>query len=238
MNSPVYKAGHAAIIVWTDETEGVNQNDFNHTLTEVVISPYCKGNAYDSTINYTHSSDIATMQKIFGLTANTPSGFLNDAANYSNPTPSNLTYVNSQAGNAYTLAASPTGGYGTGTAQDFSDLFVSGAFPSIIPGLNLAAGGYVYNRHTGTYAQTITVTNTSSTAVTNPVYLVVGNLSSNATLNNSAGTTVNNNPGSPYVPVSPNGLAAGASTTVSLQYSTTGGPISSTMSVINTAGQP
>jgi len=84
MASPVYQAGHAAIIIWTDETEGSNQNDFNHTLTEIVISPLCKGNAYDSTLNFTHSSDIATMQKIFGVTANTPTGFLNDAANASN----------------------------------------------------------------------------------------------------------------------------------------------------------
>ncbi len=76
MAGAAYQAGHAAIIIWTDETEGSNQNDFNHTLTEIVISPLCKGNAYDSTLNYTHSSDVATMQKIWGLVANTPTGFL------------------------------------------------------------------------------------------------------------------------------------------------------------------
>ena len=235
MASPVYQAGHAAIIIWTDETEGSNQNDFNHTLAEIAISPYCKGNAYDSTLNYTHSSDLATMQKIWGVVANSPSGFLNDAANYSNATPNGVTGT-SQAGNAYTAAASPTGGFGTGIAQDFSDLFVAGAFPSQLPGLNLSASGYSYNRHTGTYVQTVTVSNTLSTAITNPVYLVVGNLT-NGTLTNSAGTTVNNNPGSPYVSVSPTGLGAGASTTVTLQYSATGA-ISNTMSVINTAAQP
>jgi hypothetical protein len=42
MSSPVYQAGHAAIIIWTDETEGSNQNDFNHTLSEIVVSPLCK----------------------------------------------------------------------------------------------------------------------------------------------------------------------------------------------------
>jgi hypothetical protein len=240
MNSPVYQAGHAAIFIWTDETEGTNQNDFNHTLTEIVVSPYCKGNAYDSTLNYTHSSDIATMQEIFGVTSTTPTGYLNDAANVSNS--SNGQVGTSQIagtppyGTAFTQSVSPTGGFGTGVAQDMSDLFVPGAIPAL-PGLSLSASGYAYNRHTGTYSQTVTITNTLSTAITNPIYLVLGNLSSNATLLDSAGTTVNTYPGSPYVSVSSTGLAAGAATTVSLQYSATG-TISSIMTPINTAAQP
>ncbi len=255
MASPVYQAGHAAIVLWTDETEGSNQNDFNHTLTEIAISPLCKGNAYDSTLNYTHSSDIATIQKIFGVTADTPTGFLNDAANSSNPTPNGVTGTSQQVGapgqsinnsvstgtftpNAFTQAASPTGGFGTGTAQDLSDLFNAGVIPSSIPGLNYNASGYTYNRHTGAYSQTVTVTNTLGAAISNPVYLVVGKLSSNATLTNSAGTTVNTDAGSPYVQVSANGLAAGASATVTLTYTTTGGSITDTMTPINTASQP
>ena len=237
MNSPVYKAGHAAIVLWTDETEGTNQNDFNHTLTEIVISPLCKGNAYDSTLNYTHSSDIATMQKIFGVTASTPTGFLNDAANASNG--SNGVVGTSQAGNAFTKAVSPTGGFGTGTAQDMSDLFVAGTIPATIPGLSLTPSGYALNRRAGTDAQTVTVTNTSGAATNVPIYLVVGGLSSNTTLTNSAGTTVNNSPGSPYVLVSQSGLAAGASATVSLAYTApTSGNISDTMSAVSTDGQP
>jgi hypothetical protein len=218
-----YQAGHVAIVLWTDETEGTPANTFGQTLLEIVLSKgNTKGNAYNSTLNYTHSSDLATMQRLFGLTANTPSGYLNDAANYSN--------------SSGTLAGSALG-YGTGIAQDLSDLFVPGVIPSGIPGLNLAASGYSFNRHTGTYSQTVTVSNTLSTPVTNPVYLVVGNLSSNATLSNSAGTTVNNQPGSPYVLVSPTGLGANASTTVTLQYTATG-TISNTMSVIQTSAQP
>lgn len=195
MNSPVYKAGHAAIFIWTDETEGSNQNDFNHTLTNIVISPYCKGNAYDSTLNMTHSTDITTMQKIFGLTANTPSGFLGDAANSSQPTVPAGAVGTSQQSKAW-AAQSPTGGFGTGVTQDMADMFVPGAFPSTIPGLNLSASGYSFNRKTGAYSQTVTVTNTGAT-VTNPVYLVVGGLSSNASLTDSAGTTVNNTPAAP-----------------------------------------
>jgi hypothetical protein len=44
-------------------------------------SKLAKGNAYASTKDYTHSSDLATWQKVFGLRANTPTGYLNDAAN-------------------------------------------------------------------------------------------------------------------------------------------------------------
>jgi hypothetical protein len=242
MNSPVYQAGHAAIVIWTDETEGSNQNDFNHTLTDIVISPLSKGNAYDSEVNLTHSSDVATMQRIFGLTANTPTGYLNDAANASNSSggltgTSQLAAAQPGATSAFTQSASPTGGFGTSTAQDMSDLFQAGVIPANIPGLNYSASGYSFNRRTGAYTQSVTVTNTLPTAYTDPVYLVVGNLSSNATLQNSAGTTTNTDPGSPYVLVSSSGLGAGASTTVTLQYGATG-TITSTMAVIHTSGQP
>jgi hypothetical protein len=244
MASQVYKAGHTAIIIWTDETEGTNQNDFNHTLTEIAISPLCKGNAYDGTLNYTHSSDVATIQKIFGVTADTATGFLNDGANASNATPAGVTGLSQIAGTApygtaFTQAASPKGGFGTGTAQDMSDLFVSGTIPLALPGLNVTVGGYSSNRKTGAEAQTVTVTNVLPEAITAPIYLVVGGLSSNTTLTNSAGTTVNNSPGSPYVLVSQNGMAAGATITVPLQYSaSTGGAITSTMSAITTDAQP
>jgi hypothetical protein len=242
MNSPIYKAGHAAIVIWTDETEGSNQNDFNHTLTDIVISPLSKGNAYDSLVNLTHSSDVATMQRIFAVTANTPTGYLNDAANASNSS-NGMTGTSQQANanplytSAFTQAASPTGGFGTSTAQDMSDLFQAGVIPANIPGLSFTASGYSLNRRSGANTQSVTVTNTLDEPYTDPIYLVVGSLSSNATLENSAGTTTNTDPGSPYVLVSQNGLAVGASATVTLQYNASG-TISSTMTVIHTSGQP
>jgi hypothetical protein len=236
MASPVYQAGHAAIVIWTDETEGSPQDDYYHTLTELVISPLSKGNAYNSTLNYTHSSDVATVQEIFGVTANTASGYLNDAANTSNPA---IGTAITNTGQGLQLATGqPFFGFGTGVAQDLSDLFVAGAVPPL-PGLSLTPSGYAYNRKTGADTQTVTITNALSTAITNPIYLIVGNLSSNTHLINSAGTTTNNVPGSPYVVVSPGGLAAGASVVVTLQFSApTSGVISNTLSVINTAGTP
>ena len=43
-----------------------------------MISPLAKGNAYNSTLNYTHSSDLKTLQELFGVPA-PGGGFLGDA---------------------------------------------------------------------------------------------------------------------------------------------------------------
>jgi hypothetical protein len=103
MASKAYK-DNGMIVIWWDETEGTNQNDFTHTLGEIIISPLAKGNAYNSTKDYTHSSDLNTLQKIFQVTASTPTGYLNDAAN-----------------------PSPDG------TLDLSDLFQPGVIPTSIP---------------------------------------------------------------------------------------------------------
>jgi phosphatidylinositol-3-phosphatase len=64
MASQAYK-NNGAIIIWNDETEGTNADDFNHTIMEIVISPLAKGYGYASSLSYTHSSDLKTMQEIF-----------------------------------------------------------------------------------------------------------------------------------------------------------------------------
>jgi hypothetical protein len=71
---------NGVIVIWNDETEAQNSadktaNDFSHTSTEIVISPLSKGNAYASSVDYTHSSDLKTLEEVFGL-----SPLLNDAA--------------------------------------------------------------------------------------------------------------------------------------------------------------
>jgi hypothetical protein len=84
MASPAYQ-NNGAIILWWDESEGDgvsgdNANDFNHTIPEIVISPDAHPNVnglpYDSLLNYTHSSDLRTMQEIFNV-----GPYLGDAAN-------------------------------------------------------------------------------------------------------------------------------------------------------------
>ena len=72
MASNAYKNG-GAIIIWCDESEidGANDNrdDFGHTIPEILISPLAHANVngvpYASSVNYTHSSDLRTMQEIF-----------------------------------------------------------------------------------------------------------------------------------------------------------------------------
>ena len=56
---------HGVIIIWTDETESTD--DTNTTLPYVIISPLAKGNAYASTLPYSHSSDLKTMDELFGV---------------------------------------------------------------------------------------------------------------------------------------------------------------------------
>jgi phosphatidylinositol-3-phosphatase len=117
MASAAYQ-NNGAIIIWNDETEGAD--DTTATSTEIVISPLAKGNGYASSVVTNHSSDVKTMEELFGL------HFIN------NPIATSETFA--------------TGGYATVQgSNDLSDLFVPGAIPSAVPepaslGL-LAVGG-------------------------------------------------------------------------------------------------
>jgi hypothetical protein len=92
MTSRAYKEG-GAIILWWDESEadgesGDNADDFNHTIGEIVISPLAHENEgglpYASSIPYSHSSDLRTMQEIFHVrTTGGSSPYLGDAVNAS-----------------------------------------------------------------------------------------------------------------------------------------------------------
>jgi hypothetical protein len=84
MESKAYK-NHGVIIIWYDESEsdgvaGDNPDDFNHTIPEIIISKHAHKNVngapYASPVEFTHSSDLRTMQEIFHV-----GPFLRDAAN-------------------------------------------------------------------------------------------------------------------------------------------------------------
>jgi hypothetical protein len=73
MASDAYK-NHGAIIIWFDESEsdgvgGDVPDRFDHTIGEIVISPHAHKNVgglpYASPVNFTHSSDLRTLQDIF-----------------------------------------------------------------------------------------------------------------------------------------------------------------------------
>ncbi len=89
MSSSAYQ-NNGAIVIWFDESEpdstSNNPDSLDYTLPCIVISPLAhpnvNGSPYDSTIaEYTHSSDLLTMQEIFGVAGNTSTGALGDAAN-------------------------------------------------------------------------------------------------------------------------------------------------------------
>jgi len=165
---------NGVIILWWDETEGGDSTAF--TLPEIIISPLAKGNAYASTVPMNHSSDLKTMEEIFGLPA------------VNNPIP--LTETN--AGGDFNYVA---------TVNDLSDLFLPGTIPAP---LNLAVTGdsFVMDRHTGQVSQRVLITNNGDTPAHAPLFLVLDSLSANATLLNSDGTTALLAPlGSPCVRV-------------------------------------
>jgi hypothetical protein len=79
MSSQAYQ-NNGAIVLWWDETEGPDpaRDGTGFTLPEIVLSPLAKGNAYASPLTYTHSSDLKTLQELFGVPA-PGGGFLGDA---------------------------------------------------------------------------------------------------------------------------------------------------------------
>jgi hypothetical protein len=105
--------------------------------------------------------------------------------------------------------------------------------------VSITRSGFSYSVISKRYAQTVTLTNTSGSALTGPIYVVLDSLSSNASLYNSGGSTACAAPlGSPYVSVTGT-LSAGASTTLVLQFTD---PVNSaigyTTRVLSGAGQP
>jgi phosphatidylinositol-3-phosphatase len=92
---------NGAIIIWTDETEGGDSAPY--TLSEIVISPLAKGNAYASSVVTSHSSDIKTLEDLYNLP------YIN------NPIPTSETFQD-VAGQYATVPG----------ANNLSDLFVPG----------------------------------------------------------------------------------------------------------------
>jgi phosphatidylinositol-3-phosphatase len=173
MASKAYQ-NNGVIILWWDETEDGDSAGF--TIPEIIISPLAKGNAYASSVPLNHSSDLKTMEEIFGLPL------------INNPIPAAETNFD--------------GGYNNvATVNDLSDLFVSGAIPAA-PSLSVTQGNFVLDHHTQHLLQTVQITNNGGTPAPAPLFLVLDNLSTGATLVNSDGTTAVLAPlGSPYVRV-------------------------------------
>jgi hypothetical protein len=79
--------------------------------------------------------------------------------------------------------------------------------------LSIQFGGYVYNRTTHHFTQTVTITQLGGPAATGTLALALDGLSSGVTLANAAGTTAATLPsGSPFVDINLASLAHGPAT--------------------------
>ena len=174
MATPEYR-DNGVIIIWWDESEKGDGTNF--TVPEIVISPLAKGNAYASNVEMNHSSDIKSMEEIFGLP------FLN------NPIPASET------------KASGMGYNNVATVNDLSDLFKDGVIPAV-PDVTVDAGPQVHKPHTTEVSQVVRIKNEGTTDIPGPLYLALDNLSAGVTVDNASGTTQVLTPlGSPYIQI-------------------------------------
>jgi hypothetical protein len=108
--------------------------------------------------------------------------------------------------------------------------------------VTLTRGGFLLNRATGQFVESVTLTNSGRSAISGPVSLVAGSLSAGATLANASGVATCADAGSPFFSVplgAANSLAPGASESFTLSFSDpTRAAISYTAIVTAGAGTP
>lgn len=104
-----------------------------------------------------------------------------------------------------------------------------GGLATLAPWLNsrditVTRGGYTLNRRTNRVVQQVTLKNVSGISIPGPIYLVLEDLSSNASLLNATGLAAKAPAGRPYLTIV-GGLVAGASKTITLEFAvpTSGG---------------
>lgn len=103
--------------------------------------------------------------------------------------------------------------------------YVSSVVTNVSSDVSVTHSGFARNHATGLWVATLTVKNTSGSILKGPIQVVLTKLPSGVTMTNSTG--IYN--GSPYITVSTNSLAAGASANVSIQFiNPSNGSISST----------
>jgi len=160
MASQAYQ-DHGVIIIWTDETESTD--DTNTTLPYVIISPLAKGNAYASTLPYSHATDLKTMDEIFGLAYQTnaiPAAYL-DAQN------TGYNYVDGRSATIYDLSD-----FFQGVGTDAPTLSMQQSGTSITNSGNAMAFGEI--NIGATASETFTVTNTGNAALVLSNVVIMG----------------------------------------------------------------
>ena len=119
-----------------------------------------------------------------------------------------------------------------------ANFFICACATDVTGLVTVKRGAYVLNPVTKRYAQTVTVTNNSTSTIASPISLVLDNLASTATLFNATGITQLILPaGSPYRSVTTS-LAPGQSASVALQFTAAGtSAISYTIRVLAGPGE-
>lgn len=77
---------NGVIVIWNDETEGDETvgSTAGFEAAEIIISPLAKGDAFESTLRYTHASDLRTWQNVFAVAGVGDDGYLGGAADVAN----------------------------------------------------------------------------------------------------------------------------------------------------------
>jgi hypothetical protein len=65
LNSEAYTRGGALFITWDEGSD--NSNGGDGPIGLIVLSPVARGHGYASTIPYTHSSTLRTLEEIYGV---------------------------------------------------------------------------------------------------------------------------------------------------------------------------
>jgi len=120
------------------------------------------------------------------------------------------------------ISASGTASFGSPGSESFTlDAKGNIAFAcasNMSSAVSVVRSGYSYNVVTKRFAQTLTLTNNSGSAISGPISLVLDGLSTNATLSNSSGATACAAPlGSPFIKLS-GPLNPGVSVPAVLQF--------------------
>ena len=119
-----------------------------------------------------------------------------------------------------TVVISGPGGNPTATVTDTANIQYINDVTSRV---TLFRGGFIYNRATQRYVQTVAIINNTGAALTGPISLVLDNLTPGATLVTATGTTQFALPaGSPYQDSTATSVAPYYSTSVVLQFTYAG----------------
>jgi hypothetical protein len=126
----------------------------------------------------------------------------------------NFTVPGGTAAGAYTIQATYNPGPGLAGSSDSTHQLRIANAANVSAQVTVTQTGFARNRATGYWSATMTVTNTSATAISSPVQVVLTNLTAGVTMVNGSGTSN----GSPYITVSTVPLAPGAAVSVTIQF--------------------